>query len=274
MESDDVAAFARVAYPNDEVELAVEAGLVGSGLDPALGFVPRRGIKRYAGAFEWFPRLHTSIRRLGGGIYPELVTDPGNDPETVRVFAQPLRVEWETGDELRLEVVDQKEVLAADFEIHPGTVIPARTYDWTEYALEIETSDKRALDLEVGISAGAFYDGRRADQELSLGWRPGAGGTLGLDFERNAIDLPGGEFEVHLARTRLDLQFGPDLAWRNFLQWDDESDLLGLNSRLWWIPRPGHEVFFVLNRGWTADSEGIAPGDQQVILKVGTSFRF
>ena len=49
---------------------------------------------------------------------------------------------------------------------------------------------------------------------------------------------------------------------------------MGLNSRVWWIPRPGTEIFFVVNQGWEVDRETFAPTDSQVTLKVGTTFRF
>ena len=271
---DDTAFHADVAYPNDEVELSAEYTAIGSGFDPALGFVPRRGIKKYAGSFSWRPRLHSRIRRLEFGVYPTLITDTGNRTETVAVTYRPLKIQWESGDQLGFNVSDGREVLDEDFEIREGNVIAADTYGNTRYRLDFETSDKRALSLGIELSRGEFYDGTREDYQLGLDWRPSAAASVGLDYERVDVELPGGDFRVHVARARFDLQFGPDLAWMNFVQWDNQSLFLGLNSRLWWIPRAGQEVFLVVNQGWDADYARIAPGDGQVILKVGTTLRF
>jgi len=138
----------------------------------------------------------------------------------------------------------------------------------------VETSAKRELNGRLEASTGDFYSGQREDYEIGLDWRPSAAASLGLDYEATSVDLPGGDFDVHVVRSRCDLQFGPDVAWMNFAQWDNQSDFLGLNSRLWWIPKPGREVFLVVNQSWEADSRGIAPGDGQIILKIGTTFRF
>ena len=37
------------------------------------------------------------------------------------------------------------------------------------------------------------------------------------------------------------------MSWINFLQYDNVSDRLGLNSRVRWIPKQGQELFFVVN---------------------------
>ena len=66
----------------------------------------------------------------------------------------------------------------------------------------------------------------------------------------------------------------PRLVWSNFVQYDNQSADLGLNSRLWWIIQPGREVFLVLNQGWFRDSSRFAPTDTQLTLKVGYTLRF
>jgi hypothetical protein len=41
--------------------------------------------------------------------------------------------------------------------------------------------------------------------------------------------------------------FSSRLSWVNLIQYDNVSELLGINSRLHWIPRAGQEGFLVLN---------------------------
>jgi len=274
IDSDDHAYYASVAYPNDEVDLRASCTVIEHAFDPALGFVPRRGIKKYTGGFSWQPRLNTSIRRLGWGIYPTLITDTGNRTESAQLFIQPLRIEWESGDELSFLSVSYREVLEDDFEIRDGIVIPDASYESQRFGVRFESSAKRELSGEIDISGGEWWDGTRSTYKFDLDWRPSAAATFGCDYDLSDVSLGGGDFEVNVVRARADFQFGPDLAWMNYVQWDDQSDFLGLNSRIWWIPKPGTELFLVLNQGWTADARGFAPEDRQTILKVGTTFRF
>ena len=38
-----------------------------------------------------------------------------------------------------------------------------------------------------------------------------------------------------------------NLTWINLVQYDNNSEILGVNSRLHWIPKAGREGFIVLN---------------------------
>lgn len=86
--------------------------------------------------------------------------------------------------------------------------------------------------------------------------------------------LPGGDFVVHVARLELTLVANPDLSWTHYLQFDDVSDDLALNSRPWWILRPGSSAFLVLNQGWQQDQGSFSPLSTQVDFKLGFTLRF
>jgi hypothetical protein len=271
----DWAGSIEVAYPNDVVELEARTLLVEEDFDPKLGFVSRPGIKKHALEARYAPRLGGRIRRLFFEVEPTLVTDSDNDLETVEIETTVLGIEWESGDQLSLDVVHTKEVLADPFDIHDQVTIAAGAYDWTHAGVQLATSDGRPVDVSVACFLGEFFDGERLDAIVRLGWRPNRWATFGLEWSQNAIDLPAGEFAVHVGRLRTNVQFSPWLSWSSFVQFDNDSDELGLNSRLWWIPKPGVEGFLVINQGWLAEPGfEIAPLVTEVALKFGWTFRF
>ena len=270
---DDVAAGARVAYPNDRISASLGATLVEQDFDPRLGFVRRPGSRSYEGSFQYAPRLNTSIRRLRFALEPVLVTDTANRTETVEVPITPLAVEFESGDELSLTVTPTREVLSRDFPIAPGVTIPEDDYDFTRYAARLELSDKRPLSTVTSVSSGDFFGGERDELATALAWRASRHALFDLEYEWNDVELPGGDFSVHVGRLRATLLPNPRVSWSSFFQWDDRSDQLGLNSRLWWILEPGREAFLVLNQGWDADG-GLRGLETGVTLKVGTTLRF
>jgi hypothetical protein len=59
--------------------------------------------------------------------------------------------------------------------------------------------------------------------------------------------LPQGAFEVRLVRAGFDIAFSPTVSWVNLIQYDNVSEVAGINMRLHWIPQAGREVFFVVN---------------------------
>lgn len=266
--------YVGLGYPNDEVQWNITAAGVDENFDPSLGFVRRTGIRTYAGNFSYRPRLYSSIRRLGFSITPEVVLDTGNDLASSEVSVQPLSIEWESGEELRFEVEHAREVLLEPFEISDGIEIDSGGYTFTRYSVRAESAEKRSISGFARYELGDFFDGERADLSLGVNWRPSAIGSFEAEYVRNDVDLPAGDFRVHIARVRAQLQFGPELSWSNFVQWDNRSENLGLNSRLWWIPKPGTEYFLVVNQGWNWDTSSFTPETTQVTFKVGTTIRF
>jgi hypothetical protein len=281
LRSDDAASEAADAYhlgasyPQDEWELGTSATVIEDRFAPRLGFAPRTGIKKYVSQAFYTPRLHSAVRKLGFGVTSTLITDTGNATESVEIDLEPLGVEFESGDELGLHFTHFREVLDADFDIRRDVTIPTGGYTFERASIRGATSDKRPFDVDGSVAFGEFYDGTREDLEFNVDWRPSRWGTFGLGYERNGISLPGGDFDVHVGRLRANWQFTPRIAWSNFVQFDDESDELGLNSRLWWILRPGSEFFFVVNQGWDAEPDWrFAPRTTQVAFKVGYTLRF
>ena len=74
---------------------------------------------------------------------------------------------------------------------------------------------------------------------------------------------------------RTDLHFTPALSLRNLVQYDNESNVLGWQSRLRWIYSPGCDFFAVLGTSWLRDVDGsMAATEQALELKVSHSLRF
>jgi hypothetical protein len=270
---EDLAFQAGLDYPNDEVQASASLTIVEEDFDPALGFVARTGIKKYHSNLRFEPRLYSAIRQLEFGLHADLVTGSDNRTETVLAELTPLQVVFESGDELGVQLVHNREVLDEPFEIHEDVTIAQGAHSFTRWEAFARSSDKRPLAVGLEVSSGEFFDGERTDYGAAFELRPSALLSLAGEYELNDVDLPAGRFRVHVARAKANVQFGPDLQWSNFVQWDNQSELMGLNSRLWWIPEPGTELFLVLNQGWEWDTVDFSPEDTQVTLKVGTTIR-
>ncbi len=279
---DDLAFGAALEYPNDLWSWNLAAKEIQANFDPRLGFVPRRDIRKYSGEIEYGPRIGGTIRQLEFGVGTELISDTADELETARVELQPLGIEWESGDELRFTLEHDRDEVPADefpppspgFEISPGVFIPVGEYDFDRYRLEFESASKRPLSINVGVSAGEFFDGDRLETGLALAWRSGALFTTALEYEQNDVDLPGGEFTTQLARLRTQFSFTPELSWNTFVQWDNDSESIGIQSRLRWIPTPLQEIFLVFNETFDEDGSSVVPLFEELSFKISYTFRF
>ena len=79
-------------------------------------------------------------------------------------------------------------------------------------------------------------------------WRPSPHFGFALGYYMSDVELPNGSFTTRLSTLRANVAFTNAWAWENFLQYDNVSYTLGMNSILRWMPRAGREVIFVVNR--------------------------
>ena len=68
-----------------------------------------------------------------------------------------------------------------------------------------------------------------------------------VSYSHNDIDLPQGRFVRRLVRFGIDAVYSSKLSWVNLVQYSNDSEVAGINSRVHWIPQAGRELFVVLN---------------------------
>jgi len=261
--------------PGDLLGWSLDAMEIQDDFNPALGFVPRAGIRRYDGGVEYQPRPGwDGVRQLEFSFDSQVFTDTSGSLETWNTEVQPFGVFFESGDGARIELEHTHDELFTDFEIADGVVIPAGVYTFSAARVEFDSAEERPLSASAALTAGDFYDGTRTTWSAATTWHPSALFLGSAGYERNDVRLDGGDFSTQLAQLRANFSFTPELSWNSFLQWDTESDTIGVQSRLRWIPVPQQEIFLVFNETLESDSPSSSPLSQELSFKVTYAFRF
>ena len=247
----DYAAGFGVSYPNDRWDLFLNWKQIGDRFQPALGFVPRVGIRTTNARIAFQPRpKRWGIRQFFFEFEPEYITNLGNRLENWRLFIAPFNLRTESGEHLEWNVIPEFEHLDAPFEIYPGVILPAASYEWHRYRTEANTATKRWWVVDLTYWWGGFYDGTRKQTGLGVTLKPNAHLAIAVRADRNDITLREGRFYTQVVTVRADYNFTPNVSWQNLQQYDNESRLLSFQSRVRWILKPGNDLFVVVNRGW------------------------
>jgi hypothetical protein len=253
----DYAGGFSIDYPNDLWDISLGWKQIGKDFYPALGFVPRAGVRKASGRISFQPRPRRwGIRQFFFEIEPWYITDLQNRVENWEVFTAPINFETESGDHFEVNYTPQFERLPEPFEISDGIVIPPGSYEWTSYGFQVETADKRPWVVSIETGWGGFYDGTRRQVQLALTLKPSTHLAFGFEGERNDVSLPTGDFFTTVFSVKADYNFSPNVSWANLVQYDSESRELGFQSRFRWILKPGNDLFLVVNRGWYRDLDG------------------
>src|SRR5438094_8293611 len=247
----DYAAGFGLSYPNDRWDVFLNWKQIGENFQPALGFVPRVGIRKTIARVAFQPRpKRWGIRQFFFALEPEYITNLGNRLDNWRLFMAPFNVRTESGEHLEWNVIPEFEHLDVPFEIYPGVILPPASYQWHKYRAEANTATKRRWVIDATYWWGGFYDGTRKQTGLGLTLKPNAHLSIAVRADRNDVVLREGRFYTQVVTARADYNFTPNVSWQNLQQYDNESRLLSFQSRFRWILRPGNDLFFVVNRGW------------------------
>ena len=158
-------------------------------------------------------------------------------------------------DRFFARLVQAKEVLINDFSIFRASdgsrsvVIPGGNYTFNEARVFLNTGTHRKLSANLSVWAGEFYDGDHVEFRSALTWRPSNQLEFGLTHNENSIKLPGGDFKVRQINLQANFSLNTRWSWNNLVQYDNVSELMGLNSRLVYIPEAGQQAILVFNYG-------------------------
>jgi hypothetical protein len=249
MTGDQSAYGVRVAAPNNTGwRGALGYTSLGEGFNPGLGFLNRPGVNAlYFGTqYTWRPR-RGAARAIASGYDAERTELLNGELQSQSVEYELITIESRFGDELSFQHEAEQEQLDENFEIYDGVVIPLGHYSFGMTGIFLETADQRKVWGSVEYQAGDFFDGERTEISAEISWRPSGRLRTGVGYEFNDIDLPQGSFVTRLVGFRADVAFSSKLSWVTRIQYDNVSELMGINMRLHWVPEAGREGFIVLN---------------------------
>ncbi len=247
--ADESAYGIRVGMPNNTGWRGVFGyESLGEGFRPGLGFLNRPGVRTlyFGNGYTHRPR-EGFARAISGGYDAERIELLNGELQSQSVEYDVIAIESRLGDELRLEHQAEQEQLDEDFEIYDDIVIPQGHYSFGMTGISVETADQRRVWGGVEFQTGDFYGGHRRQIEAEINWRPSGRLRTGIGYEWNDIELPQGSFVTRLAVLRADVAFSSKLSWSTRIQYDNVSELMGVNLRLHWVPEAGREGFIVIN---------------------------
>jgi Domain of unknown function (DUF5916)/Carbohydrate family 9 binding domain-like len=278
LEGDDMAVGVNLAAPNS-VGWAGEVGFkrLEEHYLPGLGFANRTNIHEYAAdlGYTWRPESGP-FRAIETGIEGTYVEQIVGAERSQEIELALVELENQTADFIEISHYFFEERLVEPFEISDGVVIPAGTYAFDHACATLNSGEHRVLMTQTTLCDGEFYDGRIFSAVSFVIWRPSAHLKVGIGGEYNDVNLPQGDFITRLLQLNLDVAFNVAWSWENFIQYDNVSETVGVNSILRFIPRAGREMVLAAN-SLQEDFDGdrrFQSYSSDVTFKLSYTFRF
>ncbi len=260
----------KIDYPNDLFDISFTYKFIGDAFQPSLGFVPRPGVKMYRLGFDYMPRPKFKlIRQFFFESSWRLITGLDNKWQSYSIFTAPFHFRLESGDRFEFNIRPVGERLTEPFEIEDGVVLKPGEYNWKRFRIELETASKRRFSGQATWWFGGFYTGKLDQIALEISAKITSNLIVLVNFEKNIVRLKEGNFEQTLFGGRILLNFSPDAQLSSFIQYDNESNSIGTNTRFRWTITPLTDLFVVYNYNMVKIKESPWQFDSnQLIIKL------
>ena len=252
----------------------------GENFEPALGFVRRRGGQSSSISFNYAfdqPDSDFIDDILVGAEYTRYDLLNG-DVDSEDIELRLIEVLTQAGDRYGLQVEFEREVLTEIFEIVDGVELAAGDYRGTEVELELRSSTKRPVFGEMKLGYGDYYDGKAFKGRTELSWRPSKHAQLEIGGGLTSAELQAGDFDALTSFAGLRVTPSTRMSFNSIVQYDNQSQQIGINNRFRYILKSGSDLYFVFNKGFhrgdDQEFDRFRTFKTETIAKLGWTFQF
>lgn len=275
---DDGMAAAEFGYRSQKWNGVATVRDIGENYTPKLGFVNRKGIRRYnLKSWRSFRPADSFIRYAEIGGWANIVTNLDN----MRV--DHLYGAWtggsdNAGDELWLNYEHGFVDILKPFSVAGVVPVSPGEYRWNQYEFFAASTNSRPLGVNLRVRWGGIYGGDMALIESGLSFRPSKHFELTASHEFQKFDLPSGRVDIQIASLNTTIAFTPDMTIQTEVQYDNISEIFTFFSRFNWEPVPENQFFVSFGHTALIDASAF-PRDfhslgSNLALRLGHTFRF
>jgi hypothetical protein len=230
---------------------------VGEDFNPEVGFVPRRGFRKYQVRYflDWQPTQIPAlswVRRFSPHVTWNAYYGFDGEVESGRGHWHPIEFQPNGGGRFGVFIDRHRDRPLRDFTVYSGVdghqvVIAPGLYNWTQVSVNYLGNASARLYPTFYLRNGGFYDGTYRGYSATLNGRIGATFQASVGLNRDEVDLPGGKFTTNLIPIRVNYSFTPLRRLEALIQYNSQTASVSSNIRLVMLNRSGTGLFLVYN---------------------------
>ena len=147
--------------------------------------------------------------------------------------------------------------------------LPADTgYNFSNFTAQYRSDRRKAFSYSFQQLVGGFFNGNQYSSEISLNLRVQPKFNISIEGRYDRLDFPEpfSSADIWLITPRIDVTFSKNIFWSTLIQYSNQRDNLGFNSRIQWRFAPLSDLFIVYNDNYFVES--FAPRSRSINLKL------
>ncbi|MEL6134812.1 MAG: DUF5916 domain-containing protein [Bacteroidota bacterium] len=240
----------QITYTGRQLRLNWEQQWVGDDFDAVVGFVRRRNYFSVGPGIDWnfFPEKGR-INRHGPRVGYRSVWTP-EDGQTDYRLQLSYGVSFLDNSNVQLSLVRNYTFLFGDFD-PSGTgglpLLEGTDYVYHNARISYNSDRRRKLSGRLELFAGEYFNGSRwgIESNLTLRLQPYVNMALTANYNNIQLPEPYSTANLFLIGPRLDLTFSRKIFLTTFLQYNNQTENVNLNTRFQWRFAPVSDLFIV-----------------------------
>lgn len=129
-------------------------------------------------------------------------------------------------------------------------------YHYNSVSLEYQSDNRRRFAYSIEPTLGSFFNGDRfsVGAEMFLRFQPKVFLSLAMNYDKISLPEPYSSTDIWLISPKIDVTFSKSIFWSTLVQYSNQRDNLGFNSRLQWRFAPLSDLFIVYNDNYFVNS--------------------
>ena len=239
-----------------------------------LGFIPRTGIfKSGTSVSRNFYPNSKKINSHSFSLLNLMWFQKNLDyKKTDHFFLFEYELEFKKQSQLGIEFKKQFVYLSSPFDpsrSENGEPLPGQTgYDFGNWSISYQSPLANAFNFTSTFSHGTFFNGTRFSYQGTAQFRFQPKVILSLLWDYNKIILPNPypTAKLLLISPKIQVTLNRNLFWSTLIQYSNQIDDFGINSRLQWRFAPLSDLYLVYNDSY--DAEQFSPVFRSINLKL------
>ncbi len=130
-----------------------------------------------------------------------------------------------------------------------------QNYNFNNVNFSYRSNRANVFAYEGNSSIGSFFNGSRfsAEGEFTLRIQPKVRLSLNVNYDKISLPDPFPSADLWLVSPRVGITFSKSIFWSTLIQYSNQRDNLGINSRLQWRFAPLSDLFIVYNDNYAVN---------------------
>jgi hypothetical protein len=270
----NISAGGTLSYQSRNYNFEVKGISIDKDFSSDLGFIRRTGIfKSVISAERVFWPEKGIIQNHGFRFFPVLVYDPSlNFKNTDYDLMSSWKATFIDQSQLEIELTNSFTFLFESFDpthMRGALKLPGdQGYHYNSLKFSYQADTRKRFSFKAGSEVGSFYNGKRFSVEsiLTLRFQPKVFLSLVLNYDQITLPAPYASADILLISPKIDVTFSKSIFWSTLIQYSNQRDNLGLNSRLQWRYAPLSDLFIVYNDNYFVNT--FQPKNRSINLKL------